>query len=121
MKHIYGARGLMALAAMACIPTERNAEQRAELHTAINDAPPAAPTTPKRLNIKYDSQEFCKRFEVFFNGQKQRLCIEADAEKGFVVRYKLGIGSLPVANRAGEFETERVQGRVEIKLKVASV
>lgn len=123
MRHVMGPRSLMALAAMSLVPTQRESEVRAELHREINDAADelVPPKIPKRLDIKHHSQEYCKKFEVFFNGQKQRLCTEADVEKGYIVRYKLGIGNLPVANRAGEYETERLQGRVEIKLKVDSV
>jgi hypothetical protein len=110
---------------MSLVPTMREAEERALRHKEINDAldevVPQPTKIPQRLNIKHHSQEYCKKFDVFFNGQKQRLCIEADAEKGFIVRYKLGIGSLPVANREGTYETERLEGRVEIKLKVDSV
>lgn len=111
---------LMALAAMSLVPTLRESEVRASLHKEINDAlDDVAPAVPKRLDIKHHSQEYCKKFDVFFNGQKQRLCTEADAEKGYIVRYKLGIGSLPVAGRSG-YETERLEGRVEIKMKVES-
>lgn len=109
---------LMALAAMSLVPTEREAARR----TDVGAEPVRAqkPALPKRLDIRIHSQEYCKQFEVFFNGIKQRLCTEADAEKGYIVRYKLGIGSLPVQNREGKYETERLQGRVEIKLKVES-
>lgn len=77
---------------------------------------------PNRLDIEVDTRLYCKQFDVFFNGVKQRLCQVADVKAGFIIRFKLGIGRLPVRGRTGKYETEMIKGKVEIKpVEVKSV
>lgn len=71
-----------------------------------------------RLDINKDTQAKCVQYDVFFNGVKQSLCIVADEEKGYIERYKFGMGRRPIKNRFGKIETVRLSGKVEIKRKV---
>lgn len=70
-----------------------------------------------RLDINKDTQARCNLFDVFFNGVKQTLCTVADEEKGYIERYKFGMGRRPIKNRFGKIETVRLSGKVEIKRK----
>jgi hypothetical protein len=72
---------------------------------------------PVRMDINSTPRHVCQAWDVFFNGQRQRACIIADREKGYIKRYKLAIGSMPVRGRSGTYETEELHGKVEFKLK----
>lgn len=72
---------------------------------------------PNRLDLDVDPVIECKKYDVFFNGKKQTLCHVADVRNGYILRYKLGFGNIPVKGRDGRFHTEMLKGNVEIKLK----
>lgn len=103
---IYGPRGLMALAALAAMPALVEAEP------VIDPNNP-----PKRMDINTTPRSVCNAWDVFFNGQKQRACVIADRETGYIKRYKLAIGSMPVKGRSGTYETEELHGKVEFRRK----
>ncbi len=69
---------------------------------------------PNRLSITDQSFEYCQKWDVYFNGMKQRHCTIADVERGYIVRYRLGVGGIPIANRKGKVETVRCVGVVKI-------
>jgi hypothetical protein len=71
-----------------------------------------------RLDINKDTQEKCVQYDVFFNGVKQSLCVVADEEKGYIERYKFGIGRRPLKGRFGRIGTIKLHGKVEIRRKV---
>ncbi len=75
---------------------------------------PKVPKTMKRLCIDDTPHEVCQQYDVYFNGVKQHLCHTADVEKGHILRFKRGMGNLPVKNRVGRYDTEMLTGKVEI-------
>ena len=78
------------------------------------------PTTPKRMDMK-TPYSIRASFDVLLNGELQvNRCVEADSEKGYVVRHKYNDeGKLYTEN--GELALERVEGVVEFKLRRQSV
>lgn len=55
---------------------------------------------------------------IFLDGEKQRFCLTADDEQGFIVRYKADAkGNLVVDLERGEIVREKVFGRVKIVLR----
>lgn len=52
------------------------------------------------------------KWDVYFNGERQTLCMYADARSGTIVRYKHGSGNTPLTK-----ETERLRGNVVIVRK----
>lgn len=44
-----------------------------------------------RLDVTTMPQEFTRKFDVTLNGVKQRHCIVADENEGYVVRYRMGL------------------------------
>lgn len=118
---VYGARGILGIAAMTAVAlSQMNSPVQAEPLPA--DPVPVDPNkVPKRLDINSTPREVCKAWRVFFNGVEQRACIIADREKGYILRYKTAIGSMPVRGRSGKYETEHLKGIVEFRAKVESV
>lgn len=51
---------------------------------------------------------------VFLDGVEQKLCVTADEEKGYVLRYKSIDHILKVDKQLGAIEQEEVYGKVEI-------
>lgn len=71
---------------------------------------PATPTgPPKRLK---QGQPGAGMWDVYFNGERQRLCKVADVDKGMIERYMHGDGSKPLTHR-----TEILHGVVQIVAK----
>ena len=55
---------------------------------------------------------------IFLDGEKQRFCLTADDEQGFVVRHQLdAAGKLVVDRIKEEFALEKVFGQVKIVLR----
>ena len=88
-----------------------------DLMLALLNAAPKMAQVPRRLCIDSTPAEVCKQFDVYFNGVKQRLCHTADVDQGYIIRFKLGIGNMPVRNRFGKYDTEQLQGKVQIVRK----
>lgn len=80
---------------------------------------PARPrgALPTKLDIRTDSAEYCSQFDVFFNGVKQSACVVADVKNKRILRYKNAMGRIPVRGRTGKYETQHLDGLVEIKWK----
>lgn len=104
--------GLMAALLAASAPTAVAPQEDTRPYE-----PPKDGKLPTRLDIRTDSRQKCAAYDVFFDGVKQRCCVIADAGKGFILRYKNAIGSMPVRGRSGKYETEHLIGKVEIKPK----
>lgn len=67
---------------------------------------------PRRMEIGVTPPGILGLFEVYVDGVKQRLCTLADADRGYVIRYRSGKG-----NKATTKETETIRGKVEIRRK----
>lgn len=65
-----------------------------------------------RLSIHEHPVAVLKRYDVYFNGEKQSLCVVADAELNYITRYKYSIED-------GQVET--LHGIVEIVLKTKPI
>lgn len=78
---------------------------------------PLTPThlrIPKCLSIQDTPAEVLRRYDVYFKGKKQSLCTVADVEQGYIERFKLGVGNMPVRDRDGQLRTVKLFGKVEI-------
>lgn len=79
--------------------------------TPVPAAPRAAPPiAPESLDIRRDSVEHCKQWDIFLNGVRQTSCQVANAKDGYVIRFVRARGRL--VSGAG---TEFIRGKVEIK------
>lgn len=78
---------------------------------------PLVKDVPRRMSIDETPAEVCKQLDVYFNGEKQRLCHTADVDQGYIIRFTFGIGNMPVRDRNGKYNTERLQGKVQIVRK----
>jgi hypothetical protein len=83
-----------------------------------SQAPPAGPP-PRRLELGVTPQQVCNQYDVYFNGEKQRLCCVADVDKGYIKRYLRGVGRKPVVNKNGKYDMELLFGKVQIVPKGA--
>lgn len=74
------------------------------------------PTKPVRMDMK-TPYGVRASFRVFLNGEEQvNRCVEADAEKGYVVRHKFNAEGKPYVEN-GELALERIEGKVEFRLR----
>lgn len=87
-----------------------NRARQAQQPAAPAPAKPAGP--PRRMEAGVTSPRICGMYDVFLDGVQQVRCKIADVDGGFVVRYIHGKG-----NRPEGWETERLEGKVEIRPK----
>lgn len=94
---------------LASAAAARAARKATELPRAVGPV--------RRLALGETPQEICNAYDVYLNGIKQRLCIIADMDLGYVKRYKAGVGNIPSKDRRGNAQTEMVTGNVQIVRK----
>jgi len=83
-----------------------------EMKVAAYDGP-----VPRRMAVDETPSGMHAAHDVYLNGVKQRLCIVADMDKGYVKRYVSGVGNIPLRNRKGNTDTELLFGDVQIVRK----
>jgi hypothetical protein len=71
----------------------------------------APPRTVLRLS---DGPGVCSQYDVYLDGVKQNACTEANAEGGYVLRYKRNVFGAPALNRSKQPVIVRVNGKVDI-------
>lgn len=69
---------------------------------------------PRYMSLDSTPRDVAAAHDVYLNGVKQRLCIVADMDKGFIKRYVAGVGNIPALNRHGKADTELLFGDVRI-------
>jgi hypothetical protein len=67
------------------------------------------------MSLHQTPRNIINMYDVFFNGEKQRLCTIADVGQGMIRRWKYGTGSVPAPGSP----TEDLFGKVEIRLKTS--
>lgn len=71
-----------------------------------------------RLDINTMPKELCRKFDVILDGQMQKHCVVADAEKGYVLRYRTTPFGTIAIGRNNKALVQRVDGIVEIVKKI---
>jgi len=69
---------------------------------------------PRRMDVNFTPRSIINLHDVFFNGEKQTLCVMADAVKGIIHRWSHGTGHRPGKGAV----IQELQGKVEIRRKV---
>jgi hypothetical protein len=73
----------------------------------------AAMAAPRFMSLASTPRNIINMYDVYFNGEKQRLCTVADVGNGMIRRWMYGTGNVP----AKDSPTEDLFGKVEIRLK----
>lgn len=101
---------------MSYIPksAQRKIDASVKLRATVG-IPTSGPGTPQHAYVPRRLEQGTPGqglYEVFFNGQRQHLCVIADMDAGFITRYTQGIGNQPSTKT-----TETLKGRVVIRRK----
>jgi hypothetical protein len=68
---------------------------------------------PRMMSLNLTPRNIINMYDIFFNGEKQHLCIYADVNKGMIRRWSHGKGNRPDKDAF----REDCYGTVEIRLK----
>lgn len=68
---------------------------------------------PRLMALGITPRNIMNMHDVFFNGEKQTLCVLADVEKGTIIRWDRGKNNRP----APDAKQEQLYGKVEIRRK----
>ncbi len=68
------------------------------------------------MSLTKTPRNIINMYDVFFNGEKQKLCTLADVGTGTIHRWRYGRGNVPIPGSP----VDVLQGKVEIRLRALS-